>query len=367
MPIMEVPDPAGILRWSGGNAYTSHSVMYGTEIGTIAGSPNEGEGSHLGLSLTLDDVIRIERVAPTSTYPTGPTYLTIWLRTGSGATFDQLVEVTMGTNTFPLSSFPDLTEEDAADIAGISLRHYKPIYEVSYYSFGATAISLLAIGETITDTTPPVITPSVSGTMGDNGWYTSDATVSWDVSDAESDITSTSGCETTAVDWDTDGETLTCRATSDGGTSSESVIIKRDATPPDLEFAGNAGSYLVDESVHISCSASDDMSGLASSDCPEASGNAYDFGLGSHTLDGTATDMAGNTATASTTFSVDVDSESLCSLVQRWVTQRGVATSLCQQLQNGNVRGFQNLVRAQSGRHVPEFYASLLLAFSNEL
>jgi hypothetical protein len=214
------------------------------------------------------------------------------------------------------------------------------------------------------DTSPPVITPSVSGTLGDNGWYTSDVTVSWNVSDPESDITNTSGCGATTVDDDTDGVTFTCTATSAGGTTSESVTIKRDATNPEVSFAGNAGSYTVDQTVAISCAASDATSGLASSDCPEAAGDAYTFGLGSHTLSASATDAAGNASSASTTFSVGVSSESLCALVERWVTQRGTANALCQQLRNGAIQGFQNLVRAQTGRHVPAAYASLLLPLS---
>ncbi len=45
------------------------------------------------------------------------------------------------------------------------------------------------------DTTPPLITAEVSGTKGNNGWYTSDVSVSWQVSDPDSSISSTSGCE----------------------------------------------------------------------------------------------------------------------------------------------------------------------------
>ncbi len=137
--------------------------------------------------------------------------------------------------------------------------------------------------------------------------------------------------------------------TSAGGTADESVTIKRDATPPGLKLEGNAGGYLVDETVNITCEATDALSGIASSDCPEASVDAYTFGLGTTTLDAWATDNAGHESELSTEFTVSVTSDSLCSLVQTWVSQRGVANALCQQLQNGAVRGFQNLVRAQSG------------------
>lgn len=87
------------------------------------------------------------------------------------------------------------------------------------------------------DTTPPVVTPTISGTLGNNGWYVSDVTVSWTAAGPESPITSTSGCGPTTINYDTAGTTLTCTATSAGGTSSESVTIKRDATAPSISVA----------------------------------------------------------------------------------------------------------------------------------
>lgn len=217
------------------------------------------------------------------------------------------------------------------------------------------------------DETPPSIEVTVSGTQGNNGWYTSDVSVSWTVIDNESDISSSEGCEDSEVTEDTEGITFTCSATSAGGTASDSVTIKRDATNPLITFSGNENSYTVDQTVDISCSASDEMSGIANSDCPGASGDAYTFGLGTTTLNASATDNAGNGSTALTEFNVSVTSGSLCSLVREWVSQRGVANALCQQLNNGAIRGFQNTVRAQSGRHIPAEYASILLTLSDGL
>lgn len=94
-----------------------------------------------------------------------------------------------------------------------------------------------AVSENVTlkvnplDNTPPVIIPAVSGTLGNNGWYTSNVTVSWSVNDPESGIISMNGCDTTTINYDTTGTTLTCSATNGAGlSSSESVTIKRDAT-----------------------------------------------------------------------------------------------------------------------------------------
>lgn len=114
------------------------------------------------------------------------------------------------------------------------------------------------------DSTPPVIVPTVSGTMGNNGWYVTDVTVSWSVTDPESAITGQSGCTTTTINYDTVGTTLTCTATSAGGTSSPSVTIKRDATPPVIACTGPDPSAWYPSDVSVSCSASDATSGVAS-------------------------------------------------------------------------------------------------------
>jgi hypothetical protein len=84
----------------------------------------------------------------------------------------------------------------------------------------------------VTDTTPPVITANVVGTLGNNGWYTSNVSLTWTVVDSESTVTSTTGCGATSIIADQNATTYTCSATSGGGTSSESVTIKRDATDP---------------------------------------------------------------------------------------------------------------------------------------
>ena len=82
------------------------------------------------------------------------------------------------------------------------------------------------------DSTAPVITPVVSGTSGANGWFRSNVSVTWNVTDAESAIGSSQGCGPTNVTSDTSGITITCTATSAGGTSTASVTIKRDTIPP---------------------------------------------------------------------------------------------------------------------------------------
>jgi hypothetical protein len=149
------------------------------------------------------------------------------------------------------------------------------------------------------DTTPPVITPTVAGTLGENSWYTSDVNVSWLVEDGESDISSTSGCGPTTISTDTAGTTLTCTATSAGGTSSDSVTIKRDATAPTsvsgtlARAADHNGWYTAP--VGYQFSGNDPTSGIAS--CSSGTYSGPD-GTGL-TVSGSCADNAGNSANGS--------------------------------------------------------------------
>src|SRR6185436_18146024 len=80
--------------------------------------------------------------------------------------------------------------------------------------------------------TPPVIVPQISGTLGSNGWYRSNVTVTWSVTG--SGIVSSTGCGPTTLTADTPGVTLTCSATNSAGPNSASATIKIDKTAPVL-------------------------------------------------------------------------------------------------------------------------------------
>jgi hypothetical protein len=236
-------------------------------------------------------------------------------------------------------------------------------FTCSATSAGGTASKSVTIKR---DATAPTVVPTVVGTLGSNGWYTSDVAVSWTVTEPTSPVTTT-GCTATSVTSDTNGVTFTCTATSAGGATTKAVTVKRDASAPVVAFAGNAGSYTVDQTVAITCSATDAMSGIATSSCPGASGDAYRFGVGTTALTASATDKAGNPGGASTQFTVSVTSGSLCALVQRWVGQPGVANSMCQELKNGAYGAFINHVQAQSGKFVSAAHAAILIELARQL
>lgn len=174
---------------------------------------------------------------------------------------------------------------------------------VGSYSTSQANFTLRVNAVTPSDTTAPVITPTVVGTLGNNGWYTSDVTLSWDVSDAQSTVSSTSGCETTSITADQGPTDYTCTATSAGGTDSKMVSIKRDATAPTVGFNGgpaNGGTYFpLTVPAAPTCVGSDTTSLLASCII-----SGYSTGVGPQTMTATAEDNAGNTAIATRSYTV---------------------------------------------------------------
>jgi hypothetical protein len=98
-----------------------------------------------------------------------------------------------------------------------------------------TATGSLTLAVTRVDTTPPVITPVVTGTLGDNGWYRSDVKIAWTVADPDGP---TSSCAPSTLTHDTVSATFRCTAKSAGGETTQSVTVKRDITPPVISLVG---------------------------------------------------------------------------------------------------------------------------------
>jgi hypothetical protein len=152
-----------------------------------------------------------------------------------------------------------------------------------------------------TDTTAPQITPNITGTLGNNGWYVSNVSLSWTVVDNESAITSQSGCDTVNIVADQAATTYTCEATSSGGTASQSVTIKRDATAPTLNPTVSPNPVLLNGTATADPNATDNLSGVASSSC----GSVDTSSVGAKSVTCTAKDNAGNTNQATANYSVD--------------------------------------------------------------
>jgi sugar lactone lactonase YvrE len=149
------------------------------------------------------------------------------------------------------------------------------------------------------DITPPQIAPVIVGTLGGDGWYRSVVGIGWAVSDGESKLLSTSGCADSTLAAETAGTVLSCTATSAGGTASESVTIKIDRTPPQLEVSVPP-VVLLNSSQQASPVATDALSGISIAVCAPLVTTT----VGPKVATCTATDFAGNVSSATADYSV---------------------------------------------------------------
>jgi hypothetical protein len=162
------------------------------------------------------------------------------------------------------------------------------------------------------DLTPPVIVPSSTGTLGLNGWYKSNVSVSWSINDPVSGVVSSGGCGPYTQITDTPGTTVTCSATNGAGLkSSNSVTIKRDATPPVITISSPAdkANYLLNAVVVSNYNCTDAMSGIPAGGCNGTVMSGANIitntvSANPQTFLVTATDAAGNTASATYTYFV---------------------------------------------------------------
>ncbi len=212
------------------------------------------------------------------------------------------------------------------------------------------------------DQTAPTISGSASPAPNANGWNNTDVTVSFTCNDALSGIATCSSSTTLTAEGA--GQSVTGTATDKAGNSaSTTVSINIDKTAPMVTYSGNQGSYTVDQTVTITCSASDALSGVASTTCADITGPAYSFTLGVNTFSATATDYAGNVGSGSTSFVVEVTPDSLINLTNQFVSNRRAASQLTSpltgvkwadamhntRLKASFVNSYILLVQAQSG------------------
>lgn len=162
------------------------------------------------------------------------------------------------------------------------------------------AVLILTVGAGA-DPTAPIITPSVTGTSGANGWKVSNTTVSWSVSESDpGSMITESNCPTTTLRADTTGTGVTCSATNLAGLEgSYTVTIKIDKTPPTVTGATPARpadrSGWYNHAIVFAVAGSDATSGIGS--CPAVTYSGPDSA--SVRINPACTDNAGNVGRAS--------------------------------------------------------------------
>jgi hypothetical protein len=225
--------------------------------------------------------------------------------------------------------------------------------------FPALVVAALALGlsvmpgaaATVADTSPPNVTYTINGIVGTNGWYRGSTrgnfiVVSWSVSDPESSITSTTGCEPAVnIPGPNTGTTRTCSATSDGGTSTVTTTnLKIDADPPTgvaANFARGADfNGWFNHPVAVVWGGSDATSGIAACSATTYAGPDQ----AAAPISGGCTDQAGNFAPAPVSINYDatapvlskasVDSRNGADVVS-WKSSSPADTAVVQRWQRG--------------------------------
>jgi N-acetylneuraminic acid mutarotase len=232
------------------------------------------------------------------------------------------------------------------------------------------------------DLTDPTISGVPTTSPNANGWYDAPVTIHWSCGDALSGVASCPSDQT--IDTESDNQTVSGTATDQAGnsaTADSAPPVNIDMNAPVVTYSGNQGSYTVDQMVHITCSASDSLSGVASTTCQDISGPASSFGLGNNTFSASATDNAGNVGTGSVSFTVGVTTDSLCNLTTQLSSDARVARQLCstlhyvelaeamgsQQMKSSFINVFDLQVNMQRGRALSNDQADLLIELANSL
>jgi YD repeat-containing protein len=209
------------------------------------------------------------------------------------------------------------------------------------------------------DTVAPVSTAQALPAPNAAGWNNTDVTITVTATDDSSGVAriedNLDGAGfvqyTAAVVVSAEGNhTLLYRAIDRGSNveSAKSLSFKIDKTKPMVTYTGAQATYSILDTVSITCSASDPLSGgvasgVASTTCQNITGPAYNLDP-TNSFSASATDFAGNTGTGSVSFQVVVTYADLCTLGKRFVTNSGLAQAngMCAQLdaaQAANARG----------------------------
>jgi hypothetical protein len=153
------------------------------------------------------------------------------------------------------------------------------------------------------DTTPPTDTPGVSGTLGNNGWYTTGVSVAWHWTDGGSGIDASHCTQTSTSSGDGSSVTVSssCKDLA-GNMSSDSRSFKIDTIKPQLAPTLSTSTIALNQTgVTASPGATDaGGSGVASSSC----GAINTSSVGDHTVTCTATDNAGNSNSSTIHYTV---------------------------------------------------------------
>lgn len=180
------------------------------------------------------------------------------------------------------------------------------------------------------DKTAPSITGAVvQGTLGANGWYTSEVTVRFTCTDALSGVATCPDPVVLATNGANNSVTRT--ATDNAGNVGSATVsgIKIDQEKPTVTAAGvnvAGATYTLGAVPGATCGATDAVSGVDSCRVTVTGGTAN--GVGSFSYTAVATDRAGNTTTITGTYTVKYRFDGFLQPINDTAHQVGVSTSI---------------------------------------
>jgi hypothetical protein len=154
------------------------------------------------------------------------------------------------------------------------------------------------------DKTAPTASADASPAANAYGWNNENVTVSFTGTDGLSGIDSCSADVVLSGEGAGQPASGTCSDRAGNVSAPASATINIDKTAPGVSLVGGpaegASYYFCSVPAEPTCSASDDLSGLDGS----CGVSGYSAAVGPHTVTATATDIAGNTSTASAAYTV---------------------------------------------------------------
>jgi RHS repeat-associated protein len=300
---------------SGLAAATCNDVAASVTGSTLSCAPPLHEGSNeitaratdLAGNLTTDSIrVTLDTIPPvaTITSPTTGSFGNSNLITVVGTVDDDTATVTVNGTTatvsqgiftaaaVPLAEGPNTLTVTATDAAG-----------------NTSTVS----AEVFLDTVPPTLTATVEPPPNPAGWHNADATVRFQATDNLSGIATVT--DPVILTTEGSGQVVSGTAIDRAGNSSTmTVTVSLDKTAPSLHLTSPPdGTLRNDPQLTVAGAVSDALSGLAAVTCNDIAtsvpGSALSCTLllseGINPIEVRATDVAGNTATASRTVTLD--------------------------------------------------------------
>ncbi|MGE5690005.1 MAG: PxKF domain-containing protein [Pseudomonadota bacterium] len=304
-PSIATVSPSSVTFGSCGDVKTLTVTPVGQGSATISVSQTSNSTSGTFNLAPATFTVNVVAPPPTNTAPQvavgGVTGGASYLKGTVPSATCQVTDAEDGSSSFPATlsavSGPYASDGIGEQTASCSYTDGGGLTAVASETYGIVDSSAPTIGSTLAPPAPE----------GDNGWYRSDVTLTWSVSDTESpNSLQKTGCVDQSIAADQAETTYSCAATSAGGsTGPVSVSVKRDATLPTITGsaspAANANGWN-NTDVTVSFTCADATSGVATCASPQTLSSE---GAG-QSSGGAATDDAGNSA-STTVSGINID------------------------------------------------------------